>query len=127
MLSRIIAKLPYPPSLVAVLLIIAPLLHMPVETLCLRKEEYRPALTEKGRTQMAASLDDRVKELEVELATLATDMWAAQKRLEEKGFRIDRGNKSSTGWWLTASNRNMNPGNIRVQSDGSKIVVTVEK
>jgi hypothetical protein len=31
-------------------------------------------------------LDDRAKELEVELATLATDMWAAQKRLEEKGF-----------------------------------------
>jgi hypothetical protein len=113
--------------LVPLLVIIALLLNIPVETLCLRKEEHRPALTEKGRTQMAASLDDRVKELEVELATLATDMWAAQKRLEEKGFRIDRGNKSSTGWWLTASNRNMNPGNIRVQSDGSKIVVTVEK
>ena len=55
MLSRIIAKLPYPPGLVAVLVIIAPLLDMPVETLCLRKEEYRPALTEKGRTQMAAA------------------------------------------------------------------------
>jgi hypothetical protein len=97
LLSRIIAKLPYPPSLVAVLVIIAPLLDMPVETLCLRKEEYRPALTEKGRTQMAASLDDRVKELEVELATLATDMWAAQKRLEEKGFS-DRPRQQITNW-----------------------------
>jgi hypothetical protein len=34
---------------------------------------------------------------------------------------------SVPGWWLTASNRNMNPGNIRVESDGAKIVVTVEK
>ena len=76
--------------------------------------------------QMAASLDDQVKELEVELATVRTDMWAAQKRLEEKGFRIDGGNKSPTGWWLTANNRNMSPGNIRVQSDGTKIIVTVE-
>jgi hypothetical protein len=65
--------------LVAVFVIIALLLDMPVETLCLRKEEHQPALTEKGRTQMAASLDDRVKELEVELATLATDMWGRAK------------------------------------------------
>ena len=67
-------------------MIIAPLLDMPVETLCLRKEEYRPALTEKGRTQMAASLDDRVKELEVELAALATDMWPRKNDLKKKDF-----------------------------------------
>jgi hypothetical protein len=74
---------------------------------------------------MAASLDEWAKELEAALATVAPDMWATQKRLEERGFRIDGGNKSPTGWWLTASNRNLNPSNIRVQSDGTKIVVTV--
>jgi hypothetical protein len=74
---------------------------------------------------MAASLDEWAKELEAALATVAPDMWATEKRLEERGFRIDGGNKSPTGWWLTASNRNLNPSNIRVQSDGTKIVVTV--
>lgn len=58
---------------------------------------------------MATNLDDWVKELEAELATLASNMWATQKRLEEKGFTVDSGNKSPTGWWLTAYNRSMNP------------------
>jgi hypothetical protein len=75
---------------------------------------------------MATNLDDWTKELEGELATLAPDMWATQKRLEEKGFRVDGGNKTSTGWWLTANNRNVSHGSIKVQSDGTKIVVTVE-
>jgi hypothetical protein len=41
-----------------------------------------------------------------ELAPLASDMWGTQKRLEEKDFRVDRGNKSATGWRLTVNNRN---------------------
>jgi hypothetical protein len=53
-------------------------------------------------------------------------MWATQKRLEEKGFRVDGGNKMPSGWWLTANNRNMSHGSIKVKSDGAKIVVTVE-
>jgi hypothetical protein len=73
---------------------------------------------------MAANADDWLKELETDLASLASDMWGAQKRLEVKGFRIDGGNKASTGWWLTANNRNMSPGSIKVQSDGTKISVT---
>jgi hypothetical protein len=75
---------------------------------------------------MATDLDDWTRELEVELAVLAFDMWATQKRLEEKGFRLDSGNKTPTGWWLKANNRNMSHGNIKVQSDGVKIVVTIE-
>ncbi len=75
---------------------------------------------------MAANADDWLKELETQLASLASDMWGTQKRLEEKGFRVDGGNKSPTGWWLTANNRNMSPGRIKVQSDGSKISVTAE-
>jgi hypothetical protein len=39
---------------------------------------------------------------------------------------VDGGNKTSTEWWLTANNRNMSHGGIKVQSDGTKIVVTVE-
>lgn len=76
--------------------------------------------------QMVTKLDDWTKELEVELTKLAFDMWATQKRLEEKGFRVDSGNKTPTGWWLTANNRNVSHGNIKVQSDGTKIAVTVE-
>jgi hypothetical protein len=63
---------------------------------------------------MAASLDEWAKELEAVLATVARDMWATQKRLDETGFRSDGGNNSPTGRWLTASNRNLNPSNIRV-------------
>jgi hypothetical protein len=69
--------------------------------------------------------DDWTKELEVVLAPLALNMWGAHKRLEEKGFRVDRGNKSPIGWWLTASNRNAGR-SIKVQSDGTKLFVTAE-
>ena len=75
---------------------------------------------------MAANADDWLKQLETELASLASDMWATQKRLEEKGFRVDGGNKASTGWWLTANNRNVSQGSVKVTSDGTKISVTVE-
>jgi hypothetical protein len=74
---------------------------------------------------MATNSDEWTKELEADLAPLASNMWGAQKRLEEKGFRVDRGNKSPTGWWLTASNRNFGR-SIKVQSDGTTIVVTAE-
>jgi hypothetical protein len=74
---------------------------------------------------MATNSGDWTKELEVEFATLASDMLGTQRRLEEKGFRIDGGNKSPTGWWLTANNRNTGR-KIKVESDGTKAVVTAE-
>jgi hypothetical protein len=73
---------------------------------------------------MAANLEDSTKELEADLAPLASDMWATQS-LEEKGFRVDSGNKMPSGWWLTANKRDMSQGGIKVKSDGTKIVVTV--
>ena len=74
---------------------------------------------------MATNLEEWTKELEAELATLASDMWGTQKRLEEKGFKVDSGNKMPSRWWLTANNRNMGR-SIKVQSDGTKLVVTIE-
>jgi hypothetical protein len=75
----------------------------------------------------AGALDIRPdKNLEAVLAPLASDMWGTQKRLEEKGFRVNRGNKSATGWWLTANNRNTGR-SIKVQSDGTKIAVNPEE
>jgi hypothetical protein len=74
----------------------------------------------------ATKPNDSTKSLEVELAPLASDMWGTQKRLEEKGFRVNRGNKSATGWWLTANNRNTGR-SIKVQSDGTKLGVTAEE
>jgi hypothetical protein len=68
--------------------------------------------------------DDWTTELEAELAPLAADMWGTQKRLEEKGFRIDGGNKAPSGWWLTADNRSR--GSIKVTSDGTKISVMAD-
>jgi len=73
-----------------------------------------------------ANPDEETKELETELAPLASDMWGTQKLLEEKGFRVYRGNKSATGWWLTANNRNITR-SIKVQSDGVKLVVSTER
>jgi hypothetical protein len=75
---------------------------------------------------MADTPDQWTKELETELTSLASDMWATQKRLEEKGFRIDGGNKASSGWWLTAVNRGAKGGNIKVRSDGTTVIVTIE-
>ncbi len=75
---------------------------------------------------MATDLDEATKQIAGDLGAFAADMWAAQKRLEEKGFRVDGGNKTLTGWWLTASNRSAGPGGIKVQSDGTTIVVTAE-
>jgi hypothetical protein len=87
----------------------------------------KACVTETGwLPQMAINLNDWTKELEVELTMLAFDMWATQKRLEEKGFRVASGNKTPTGWCLTANKRNRSYGNIKVQSDGTKIAVTVE-
>ena len=70
--------------------------------------------------------DEETKKLEAELAPLASDMWGTQKLLEEKGFRVDRGNKSATGWWLTANNRNTSR-SIKVQSDGAELIVSTER
>jgi hypothetical protein len=69
---------------------------------------------------------DWTKELEAELSPLASDMWGTQRRLEEKGFRIDGGNKAPTGWWLTAINRSISNGSVKVTSDGSKISVSAD-
>jgi hypothetical protein len=75
----------------------------------------------------ATNQDESSKSLEAELAPLASDMWGTQRRLEEKGFRVNRGNKSATGWWwLTANNRNTGR-SIKVQSDGTKLAVTPEE
>jgi hypothetical protein len=80
--------------------------------------------SEKNQAGVTATHEgDWTKGLEAELAPLASDMWGTQKRLEEKGFRVDRGNKSATGWWLTANNRNTSR-SIKVQSDGAQLVVT---
>jgi hypothetical protein len=54
---------------------------------------------------MATNPDDWTKELEADLAALASNMWGTQQRLLEKGFRIAGGNKSLWGWWLTAMDR----------------------
>jgi len=63
------------------------------------------------------------KQLEMDLAPLTSDMWGTQKWLEERGFRVERGNKSHSSWWLAARNRNTGQ-RIKVESDGTKLVVT---
>jgi hypothetical protein len=52
-------------------------------------------------------------------------MWAASALLEQEGFKVDSGNKSATGWFLTAHDRNQRRSSIKLQSDGTKIDLTV--
>jgi hypothetical protein len=74
---------------------------------------------------MANDVGEWAKGFEAKLAEVAPDMRATSVLLEQEGFRVDSGNKSSSGWWLTAYNKTRREQNIKVQSDGSKIVVTV--
>jgi len=74
---------------------------------------------------VAKDVGEWAKEFEAKLAELAPDMQATAALLEQEGFRVDSGNKSFSGWWLTAYNKNVRQENIKVQSDGSKISVTV--
>jgi len=66
-----------------------------------------------------------VKKIELKLNQLSPDMSAASALLEQDGFRVDGGNKSTTGWFLTAHDSNQRRGSIKLQSDGTKIVLTV--
>jgi len=86
--------------------------------------DIRPDKSLPGVT--TTNTDDSSKSLDAEFVPLASDMWGTQKRLEEKGFRVNRGNKSSTGWWLTANNRNTGR-SVKVQSDGTKLTVNAEE
>jgi len=74
---------------------------------------------------MPKDVGEWAKEFEAKLAELAPDMRATQALLEQEGFRVDSGNKSSNSWYLTAYNKEMSSGSIKVQSDGTKIVVSV--
>ena len=82
-----------------------------------------PAKTATEQAGQAAS--DWVKKFELKLNQLSPDMSAASALLEQEGFRVDSGNKSATGWFLTAHDTNQRRGSIRLQSDGTKIAVTV--
>jgi len=65
------------------------------------------------------------KKFELRLNQISPDMAAASALLEQEGFRVDSGNKSATGWFLTARDRNQRRGSIKLQSDGTKIVLTI--
>jgi hypothetical protein len=65
------------------------------------------------------------KKFELRLNQLSPDMWAASALLGQEGFRVDSGNKSATGWFLTAHDRYQRHGSIKLQSDGTKIDLTV--
>ena len=65
------------------------------------------------------------KKFDLSLNQLSPDMSAASALLEQEGFKVDSGNKSATGWFLTAHDRYQHRGSIRLQSDGTKIDLTV--
>ena len=75
--------------------------------------------------QAGRAASDWAKKFELRLNKLSPDMSAASAVLEQEGFRVDSGNKSATGWFLTAHDTNQRRGSIRLQSDGTKIVLTV--
>ena len=65
------------------------------------------------------------KNFELRLNQVSPDMRAASALLEQEGFRVNSGNKSATGWFLTAHDRYQRRGSIRLQSDGTKIDLAV--
>jgi hypothetical protein len=65
------------------------------------------------------------KKLELRLNQLRPDMWTASALLQQEGFRVDSGNKSATGWFLTAHDGIQHRNGIRLQSDGTKIELVV--
>jgi len=65
------------------------------------------------------------KKFDLRLNQLSPDMPAASALLDQEGFKVDSGNKSATGWFLTAHDRNQRRGSIKLQSDGTKIDLTV--
>jgi hypothetical protein len=68
---------------------------------------------------------DWAKQFELKLSKISPDMSAASALLQQEGFRVDSGNKSATGWFLTAHDSNQRRGSIKLESDGTKIVLTV--
>jgi hypothetical protein len=87
-----------------------------------------PPAAEPAKTateQGARAASDWAKKFELRLNKLSPDMSAASALLEQEGFRVDSGNKSATGWFLTAHDTNQGRGSVRLQSDGTKITVTV--
>jgi hypothetical protein len=72
-----------------------------------------------------ADSTDWAKKLELRLNQLSPDMWAASALLQQEGFRVDSGNKSATGWFLTAHDGNRHRDSIKLQSDGTKIELIV--
>ena len=77
-----------------------------------------PPKTDVDSTEWAKNFDLRLNQL-------SPDMSAASALLEQEGFKVDSGNKSATGWFLTAHDRNQRRGSIKLQSDGTKIDLTV--
>ena len=65
------------------------------------------------------------KKFEQRLNQLSPNMWAASALLQQEGFRVDSGNKSATGWFLTAHDANKHRNSIKLQSDGTKIELIV--
>jgi hypothetical protein len=74
-------------------------------------------------TRRAAA--DWAKQFELKLNKISPDMSAANALLQQEGFRVDSGNKSATGWFLTAHDSNQHRGSIRLESNGTKISLTV--
>jgi hypothetical protein len=68
---------------------------------------------------------DWTKQFQLKLNKISPDMSAANALLQQEGFRVDSGNKSATGWFLTAHDSNQHRGSIRLESNGTKIAVTV--
>ena len=82
-------------------------------------------VNEPGKTEVDST--EWTKNFELRLNQLSPDMRAASALLEQEGFKLDSGNKSATGWFLTAHDRYQRRGSIRLQSDGTKIDLTVGK
>jgi hypothetical protein len=73
----------------------------------------------------ARAAGDWAKKFELKLNKISPDMPEASALLQQEDLRMDSGNKSANGWFLTAHDSNQRRGSIKLESDGTKIVLTV--
>ena len=79
-------------------------------------------VNEPAKTEVDST--DWTKNFELRLNQVSPDMRAASALLDQEGFKVDSGNKSATGWFLTAHDR-YHRRDSELQSDGTKIALTV--
>jgi CheY-like chemotaxis protein len=94
--------------------------------------DYEITEVESGEEALAAVAKQRPDLILMDIQLPIMDGYTATRKikadpalLQHEGFRVDSGNKSATGWFLTAHDGDRHRNSIKLQSDGTKIELIV--